>query len=80
MEKHKVLNLKQLFNRDHKKQQLVLISDVFYNETTGEIETYPSEYSAEDYNYVIEIGGRLFLAIEEINNTYEARICIGRYE
>ena len=80
MDKHNVLNLKQLFNRGHKKQQLVLISDVFYNEITGEIETDVPEYTAEDYNYVIEIGGGLFLAIEEINNTYEARICIGKYE
>lgn len=80
MNKNNVLDLKQLFNRGHETQKLVFISDVFYNETTGEIETDIPEYSAEDYNYVIEIGGSLFLAIEEDNNTYEARICIGKYE
>ena len=72
MNRNNVLNLKQLFNRGHKKQKLVFVSDVFYDEATGEIKTDIPEYSAEDYNYVIEIGGSLFLAIEEINNTYEA--------
>lgn len=80
MDKHKVLDLKQLFNRGNETEKLVFISDVFYNEATGEIETDIPEYSADSYDYVIEIGGGLFLAIEEINNTYEARICIGKYE
>ena len=80
MNRNNVLNLKQLLNQDIEKKQLFFIHDVFYDETTGEIKTDLSEYSAEDYNYVIEIGGSLFLAIEEDNNTYEARICIGKYE
>lgn len=80
MNKNNVLNLKQLFNRGHETQKLVFISDVFYNETTGEIETDIPEYSADSYDYVIEIGGGFFLAVEAINNTYDARICIGKYE